>query len=112
MSKKQPPQPESTAPAQLNLVSSKRLLALRHTGTDDKNSDAPSITPETPALTEDRETARLRMLINQRLAEIMDQLPTGKQNNLFKIRYGVTSSEIRLLPPKRAARILKIKAQK
>lgn len=54
------------------------------------------------------ELALARQLIDQRLAEVMASLPAGKQKNLFKIRYGVELDQIKQLPIKRVAAMLKI----
>ena len=49
-----------------------------------------------------------RQLIDQRLAEILASLPAGKQQRLFKIRFGVELGQIKDLPIKRIVVVLKI----
>lgn len=96
----------------LQLVHSSRLQALRA-----KSEAAQSQAPETKSAVgqcnasdrEDAETARLRGLIDQCLQRILASMPSGKQQRLFKIRFGVTPEQIKSLPPQEAARRLKIK---
>ena len=49
-----------------------------------------------------------RRMIDQRLAEIWAKLPAGKQNSLFKLRYGVDLEQVRNLPIKRLVKLLQI----
>lgn len=97
-----------TGPTQLSLVNSRRLQSLRR--------QAPPIENEQPAPSkkshelrhEDAETARLRATVDQRIAEILAQLPAGKRRSLFKIRYGLGLDELEQLPLERVAALLKI----
>lgn len=49
-----------------------------------------------------------RQIIDRRLAEIRAGLPAGKQNSLFKLRYGVDFDEVRNLSIKRVVMLLQI----
>ena len=101
----------SSGPSQLNLVNSSRLRSLRNKTTQAQNNTAiekQSHASSEQTLKEDAETARLRRLIRQRLAEILAQLPTGKQHSLFKIRFGMTMDEFEQLTPRQAAAVLTI----
>lgn len=96
----------------LQLVSSSRLLALRANSeaAQAQSSTATSkFTKPSPDQGEDAETARLRRLIEQHLQRIMETMPSGKQQSLFKIRFGMSLDEIKALPPQKAAKQLKIK---
>lgn len=97
----------STSASQLNLVNSRRLQALRK---QVSGSAAPQAA-ESAAPTQPQESAKdsqLRRLAEQRLADILAQLPAGKQQQLFKIRFGITPDELQALPAKQFAEKLKI----
>jgi len=49
-----------------------------------------------------------RQLIDQRLSEIMAALPVGKQQSLFKIRFGMEPEQIKALPIKQIFSLLEI----
>lgn len=54
------------------------------------------------------ELALARQLIDQRLTEIMASLPAGKQQRLFKIRFGIEPNRLKDLPIKQIFKLLKI----
>ncbi len=54
------------------------------------------------------ELVLVRQLIDQRLDEILNSLPLGKQKRLFKIRFGIDVDLIRELPIKRVLSLIKI----
>ncbi|WGS84423.1 hypothetical protein [Methylomonas sp. UP202] len=96
----------SNGPSQINLVNSKRLQALRsgspaaESGPSNRNGSTP------PLAGPDAASARLQLEVRRCLAEILRQLPPGKQRSLFKIRYGVYPEQLESLAPNEAARIL------
>ncbi|MGY6274989.1 hypothetical protein [Methylomonas sp. MgM2] len=104
--------PEATAnPTQLNLVNSNRLQALRKQSSVDESDNTQRTTSRHPAganAQEDAESNRLRTQVNQRLAEILANLPAGKRRSLFKIRFGVDLDKLEQMPSKQAAALLKI----
>lgn len=102
--------PGNSGPQQLNLVNSSRLTALRQKASTAASEQSSAKLPKTAANTsrEDAETARLRAQIQQQLTSILSQLPAGRQQSLFKIRYGVTPEQLLELPVKQAAALLKI----
>ncbi len=107
------PTPSNSAnanPTQLNLVNSSRLQSLvkKNAIAEPLASPPKDTSPFQSNRAEDVKTARLRKQINERLAQILTQLPQGKQHKLFKIRFGVSLEEIRNLPIERAAQILKL----
>lgn len=92
-------------PTQLTFVNSKRLQALR-----DKTAAAPVVHQvQTNQGKEDAKTAHLRRLVQQRLTEILAQLPPGRQRKLFKIRYRVELEELDVMPIDEVARLLNVK---
>lgn len=100
---------KSSGPRQLQLVNSSRLQALRSKSAQTTES-AKIQTPAKPTKpSEDPETARLRHLVEQKLSQILANLPAGKQHSLFKIRFGVELETLYSLPPQEAAKTLKIK---
>ena len=115
MSQNHPSEPKNASPTELNLINSKRLQTLRQNSlaseaepTND-NTSSDSLVSNAK---EDARTKKLRRQIDQRLAEIVAQLPVGKQHSLFKIRFGVALDEIQNLPLEQIAQILKIVAIK
>lgn len=103
--------PKSTpshGPRQINLVNSKRLQALRsgslvaEFGPSNRNDSTP------PLAGPDAANEHLQLEVRRCLAEILRQLPPGKQRSLFKIRYGVYPELLESLPPNEAARILRL----
>ncbi len=75
----------------------------------------PSPTPRTTPPEASPNDAKLspalrlaRRLIDQRLAELLATLPAGKQNSLFRIRFGMELSQIKTLPIRQVFGKLKI----
>jgi len=102
-------------PTQLNLVNSHRFQVLRKQAMRSESvrmqqSTAVSQSDANPH--DDAESMYLRNQVNQRLAEILAKLPTGKQRSLFKIRFGVELDKLEQMPVKQAAAILKIQPNK
>ncbi len=99
-------QAKSTGPRQLQLINSSRLQALRN-----KAASPPEQAQHQPPVTqsEDAETARLRQLVEQRLAQILATLPPGKHRSLFKIRFGTELEALKAMSPQQASKVLKIK---
>ena len=54
------------------------------------------------------ELALARQLIDQKLTAILASLPAGKQQSLFKIRFGISLAQIKQLPIKRVISLLQI----
>lgn len=77
----------------LDFVSSKRLKALKEA---QRAHLSECNQPEDPK----------RQFITQQVAKIIAALPPGKQNNLFKIRYGMTPETLQALPNEQALKIL------
>lgn len=105
----------SAGPNQLNLVNSKRLQALRNQSAQTRENTAtekPAGVFSDQATQEDAETRHLRRLIRQCLADLLAQLPVGKQHSLFKIRFGMSMHEFEQLPPQQAATLLKIERRR
>jgi hypothetical protein len=105
----------SPGPSQLNLVNSKRLQALRKQTSTIEEHTATGKQPDASlnqATAEDAETRRLRLFVRQCLADILAQLPAGKQNSLFKIRFGMSMHEFEQLSPHQAAEVLKIERRR
>jgi len=96
-----------SGPSQLQLVNSSRLQALRNQSAPAKTQ--PHTQPVNNAAAADSETARCRQLVEQKLAQILATLPTGKQRSLFKIRFGVEPEALHAMSPQQAAKALKIK---
>lgn len=76
---------------------------------------APSPAPQTSKPETSPNDAKLspelllaRRLIDQRLAELLATLPAGKQNSLFRIRFGLELSQIKALPIRQVFGKLKI----
>ncbi|MGR8929982.1 MAG: hypothetical protein ACU836_05020 [Gammaproteobacteria bacterium] len=102
------PQRGSQQPTQLNLISSNRLQALRNQASP-RIEETPNSGKTTHAKSaEDPYASRLREKVNQRLDQILDQLPAGRRQSLFKIRFGVTLGQFHELSVTEMARILKI----
>lgn len=99
--------PAHSSPAQLTLVNSARLARLRQQASQTVTPLMASAKSQ-PSAEEDKEIRRLRMLVESKLRDIVHHLPAGKQNSLFKIRYGITLDELHQLPVQKAAAILKI----
>lgn len=115
MTESKSPKAASSGPMQLNLVNSSRLQALRRqvSATQNETNKQPGIPKASAANSQqEQEDAQLRLLVDQHLAEILAQLPPGKQHSLFKIRYGIALDELKALPAKRIAEILKIRLAK
>lgn len=53
-----------------------------------------------------------REKIDHRLAQILNHLPAGKQQSLFRIRYGVDLEQLKQLPIKRILTLLQIQSDK
>ena len=91
---------------------SSRLLAMRAQASDQKPAPQSSATisnhSQSGADNLSPELLLARQLIDQRLAEILAQLPVGKQQRLFKIRYGVALDEIQHLAIKKVFGLLAI----
>lgn len=97
--------PSNRGPSQITLVNSQRLRAL----TSRAAESSPSVPRTTKSATTGEDAAaRLQREINQHVAEILSQLPPGKQRSLFKIRYGLYPDQLQNLPPSEAARILRL----
>jgi hypothetical protein len=100
---------KSSGPRQLQLVNSSRLQALRTKSTP-ATGTAQNQPPAKPIpQAEDAETARLRQLVEQRLAQILATLPTDKHRSLFKIRFGIELEALNAMSPQQASKVLKIK---
>lgn len=97
----------ATGPTPLNLVNSSRLQALRNQSApgEDRDKQHKSAHQEQP---QDAEQAWLQSLIDQKLAKILAEFPANKQRSLFKIRFGIALDELKNLPLKQVAAILKI----
>jgi hypothetical protein len=98
------------SPCDVSLVTpgkSSRLLAMR-----DKAVTADAVGQECSAIAAtlklSPELLLARLVIDQRMTEIMTMLPPGKQRRLFKIRYGVELEQIRNLPIKQVCKLLDI----
>lgn len=96
----------------VGLAQSSRLREMREKAL---GAVAPSPAPKTTAPETSPSDAKLspelllaRRLIDQRLAELLATLPPGKQNSLFRIRFGLELSEIKTLPIRRVFGKLKI----
>lgn len=98
---------KSQAANQLNLVNSSRLQALRNKAS--QSVEFPPAVAEPASAGEDAADAGLQLIIEQRLNEILQQLPAGRQHSLFKIRYGHSPQQLLALPPRQAAAVLRIK---
>jgi len=96
----------TTKAEQISLVNSRRLQSLS------SHSDSTPIRHETQkpenAKRLDDAESKLRQEADQRLEAILAQLPAGKRNSLFKIRFGMTPHELRMQPIAEIARILKL----
>ncbi|QPK65200.1 sigma-70 family RNA polymerase sigma factor [Methylomonas sp. LL1] len=107
-----PNTPLHSGPIQLNLINSTRLQTLRNQSSgagQDPHRQSAFKNVGHPDHEEDAQTARLRQRIDQRVIEILSQLPAGKQRSLFKLRFGLELDELKQLPIRQAAEILKIK---
>ena len=74
-------------------------------------SPAPRTTPPEASPNDAKLSPELRLarrLIDQRLAELLATLPAGKQNSLFRIRFGMELSQIKTLPIRQVFGKLKI----
>jgi len=98
-------------PKQLNLVNSSRLQQLAKRPESEQTDGSPGAMPPKPGLKPDP-SERLRQLAQQRVAQILAELPAGRQQSLFKIRYGMSVEELQRLPPEQMAKILKLVACK
>lgn len=98
--------PATTNPRQLNLVHSKRLQSL--TSASSRIDQAKHAEIAATTLQDDPNAAYLLCQIQQRIAEILAQLPEGKHRSLFKIRFGVSLDELEKMSFQQAAAILKI----
>ncbi|WP_150049880.1 MULTISPECIES: hypothetical protein [Methylomonas] len=94
-------------PKQLNLVNSSRLQQLVKRPDAEPSGDHPAACAPKPGVKADP-NQRLRQLADQRLAQILAELPAGRQHSLFKIRYGFSVEEFERLPPEQMAKILKL----
>lgn len=101
--------PRVAGPMPLTFADSSRLRSLsQNSPTTSGQNLTPPKTAVTPVM-EDAETANLRRLIAQKLAEIVANLPAGKQHSLFKIRYRIELDQIDNMPVTEVAEILNIK---
>ena len=86
--------------SEIILQKSSRLQAMRASVTDTKPQPAP-VKPIQIRVDNDKklspELLLARQLIDQRLAELLANLPVGKQQGLFKIRFGMTPEQIKQL---------------
>jgi hypothetical protein len=94
----------------VNPGQSSRLQAMRQRAA---TSNQPAPAPAKPTLQAKDESlspelALARQLIDQRLSEIMAALPVGKQQSLFKIRFGMEPEQIKALPIKQVFALLEI----
>lgn len=91
---------------------SSRLRAMRAQANEQKpvQQSPASIAIQSKSATEhlSPELLLARQLIDQRLSEILAQLPAGKQQRLFKIRYGVALDAIHQLAIKKVFSLLSI----
>jgi hypothetical protein len=82
------------------LQKSSRLQAMRAAATGAQPEAAP-VKPAPKPVDHDKkispELLLARQLIDQRLAERLASLPVGKQQGLFKIRYGMTPEQLKQL---------------
>ena len=101
------PQTAST----LVIAKSSRLQALR----EQASKQAASVTtPDASRLKSDSGDSDLlvaRQLLDQRLQTLLASMPAGKQNRLFKIRFGYEPEQIKQLSLKQAFKVLQISHQ-
>jgi len=85
------------------LQKSSRLQAMRAAAMGAK-PEAATVKPASKPVDHDKkfspELLLARQLIDQRLTELLANLPVGKQQGLFKIRFGMTPEQIKQLPLK------------
>lgn len=89
--------------SEIILQKSSRLQAMRASVTGAKPETAPVKPVQIPVNNDKKFSPELllaRQLIDQRLAELLANLPVGKQQGLFKIRFGMTPEQIKQLPLK------------
>lgn len=101
----------STSVSLLSEGKSKRLLQMRQKamGKIDQQS-VPAETPETALnQTADKELHQIKQLIDRRLQELMAEFPPNKRRRFFKIRYGMTLDQLKLLPIREILAVLKLK---
>ena len=86
--------------SEIILQKSSRLQAMRAAAIGTKPEAAP-VKAVQIAVSNDKklspELLLARQLIDQRLAELVANLPVGKQQGLFKIRFGMTPEQIKQL---------------
>ncbi|WP_347986951.1 hypothetical protein [Methylomonas sp. AM2-LC] len=91
---------------------SSRLQAMHEQAMKTRASQTVELTPayqqHQKALHANPDLLLAQQVIDTRLAEIVAMLPAGKQNRLFKLRFGVELAEIRNLPVQRIVNLLAI----
>lgn len=104
--------PTETSSTLLANGKSSRLREMRN---KNLNLSAPAISNDqkpAPANLKDQiqpELLLAQQLINQQLAEILAGLPVGKQQSLFKIRYGMDLDALKQQPIHHIVKLLKIR---
>lgn len=101
----------TTSVSLLSEGKSTRLLQMRQKamGKVDQQS-APAESSEA-ALNQaaDEELHKIKQLIDRRLQEVMAEFPPNKRQRFFKIRYGLTPDQLKLLPIREILAVLKLK---
>ena len=97
-------------PNELNLVSSSRLRAIREQQSLDKSSHNRFGSTQIHQ-NDVSDLMHAQQLIDEMIAQKLNELPVGKQRSLFKIRYGVDPSGIKQLPVLKVLNLLGISQQ-
>lgn len=96
----------------VNPGKSSRLQAMRNKAMAANQSAPTDGRPQSKAASHDKtlspELLLARSAIDRRLAEILASLPAGKQQSLFRIRFGIELEQLKNLPIKRVVGMLKI----
>ena len=96
----------TVSPAELTLARSTRLQNMRHNQHASSPIAQSGRANQWPEQTPVAELETARQLIDAKLQTILSALPVGKQQRLFKIRYGVELADIKLLPLAQVFRLL------
>lgn len=101
----------ATSMSLLSEGKSSRLMQMRQQAMGQDESQPASTEPrEVEAIQKwDRELFKVRQLIDRRLQEAMAGFPPNKRQRFFKIRYGMTPEQLKLLPIQKILAILKLK---
>lgn len=100
--------PTETSTTLVTSGKSSRLTAIRNKSLNPVPTTALNDVPASGSHQTDKQLTLAQHIIDQRIAELVSGFPTNKQHSLFKIRYGVELSKIRLYPIKRIISLLKI----